>query len=169
MTLPHEDQYVLIGIDPGQMTGVFVYFEDGMRDIVQYPRDEIVPHAADSLKRWAEWYGPDNIHIAIERYIITPKTAKLSQQPDALEVTGAVKAIAQMHGITHVQQFMKSNLRFASDATLYSAGWGRPNMRHATDAARQAFALLKEVDYPVWSKIIADAKLESEDEGRTTQ
>ena len=81
---------------------------------------------------------------------------------------GAVKALAQIHGITDVRQYMKANLRYASDETLRVAGWAQPNMRHANDAARQAFALLKEVDYPRWAKIIADAKLKAEDEGRTT-
>lgn len=168
MSQPREDQYVLIGVDPGKMTGIFVYFEDGMRDAVQYPRGEITPHTADSLKRWAEWYGPDNIHIAIEKYIITPGTAKLSQQTDALEVTGMVKGVAQLHGIKDVRQYAKANLKYANDDMLRDIGWGIASLRHANDAARQAFALLKEVDYPRWSKIVADARLESEDEGRKT-
>lgn len=168
MTSQH-DEYVLIGVDPGETTGMFAYFAEGIHTAAQYSREEVACNLNGDLWRWTERYGGRNIHIAIERYIITPKTAKLSQQPDALEVTGAVKALAQVHGIMHVQQFMKSNLRFASDATLRSAGWARPDFRHANDAARQAFALLREVDYPAWSKIIADAKLESEDEGRMTQ
>jgi len=160
--------YVLIGVDPGKMTGVYVYFEDGVRDAVQYPREEITLHTADALGRWATRYGSDNIHIAIEKYIITPNTAKLSQQTDALEVTGMVKGLAQINGITDVRQYAKSNLKYANDDMLRSVGWGIASLRHANDAARQTFALLKEIDHPRWAKMVADARLESEDEGRKT-
>jgi hypothetical protein len=165
---PPHDQYVLIGVDPGKMTGVYVYFEDGVRDASQYPREEIALHLADSLRRWAASYGPHNLHIAVEKYIITPNTAKLSQQTDALEVTGMVKGIAQVNRITDVRQYLKSNLKYAGDGMLADIGWYPMGLRHAADAARQTFALLREVDPPVWSKIVADASLESEDEGRKT-
>lgn len=163
MSQPHSE-YVIIGVDPGLMTGVFVYFEHGMRDAVQYPRDKIAPHTADCLKRWAQSYGPENIHIAVEQYIITARTAKLSQQPDALEVTGMVKGFAQVNGITDVRQYRKSNLRYADDAMLEAVGWSTPGKRHATDAARQAFALLKDVDAPHWNDLVHRAKVEAEDE-----
>lgn len=164
MSSQADKEYVIIGVDPGLMTGVFAYFSDGVRNGWQHPRDEVALHVDDCLRRWAAFNEPGNIHIAIERYIITAQTAKLSQQPDALEVTGAVKAIAQIHGVTDVRQYMKANLKYASDSMLRSVGWSIPGMRHANDAARQAFALLKEVDYPRWSKMVADAKLDTEDE-----
>lgn len=167
-TCPQHDEYVLIGIDPGATTGVFVYFEDGVIDACQYPREEITAHTADALQRWAQWRGPHNVHIAIEKYIITPNTAKLSQQTDALEVTGMVKGLAQLNHITDVRQYAKANLKFANDRMLDGVRWRKPNLKHSWDAARQTFALLKDVDPPVWSKMIADAKLASEDEGRKT-
>jgi len=103
--------------------------------------------------------------MAIERYIITPKTAKLSQQTEALEVTGMVKAIAALHGVTDVRQYTKANLKFASDSMMRGVGWHSPSFRHANDAARQAFALLKDVDYPRWSELVRDAKMEPTTEG----
>jgi hypothetical protein len=109
---------------------------------------------------------PERIHVAIERYIITPKTAKLSQQTEALEVTGMVKAIAAIHCVTDVRQYAKANLKFASDDMLKSVGWKFPKpMRHAQDASRQAFALLKDVDYTRWSELVRDAKMEPTTEG----
>jgi len=163
-----RDEYVLIGFDPGATTGVFVYFEDGIRDACQYPREEIATHTADCLKRWSREYGPHNLHIAVEKYIITPNTAKLTQQTDALEVTGMVKGFAQINGIADVRQYAKSNLKFANDRMLDTAAWRVPGLPHSWDAARQVFALLKDLDYPRWSKIVADARLDSEDEGRKT-
>jgi hypothetical protein len=146
------------------MTGVFAYFSDGGRDGWQSPREQVAGNMYSRLWMWSERYAPENVHVAIERYIITQQTAKLSQQPDALEVTGLAKGLAQIHGVTDVRQYMKANLKFASDSMLRSVGWSTPGMRHANDAARQAFALLKEVDYPRWSKMVADAKLDTEDE-----
>lgn len=158
------DNYVIVGVDPGNTTGVFAYFSDGVRNGWQHSREDVALNLNGDLWRWFEQYGSLGVHIAIERYIITAQTAKLSQQPDALEVTGAVKALAQVHGVADVRQYMKANLKYASDSMLRSVGWAIPNMRHANDAARQAFALLKEVDYPRWSKMVADAKLDTEDE-----
>jgi hypothetical protein len=115
---------------------------------------------------WAmKLFEPGSVHIAIERYIITPKTAKLSQQTEALEVTGMAKGFAALAGITDVRQYAKANLKFASDDMLKAVGWWNPKMRHANDAARQAFALLKDVDYPRWSELVRDAKMEPTTEG----
>jgi hypothetical protein len=64
-----------------------------------------------------------------------------------------------------VRQYAKANLKFASDDMLKAIGWSTPGMRHANDAARQAFALLKDVDYPRWSELVRDAKMEPTTEG----
>lgn len=146
------------------MTGVFAYYSDGTSVPSQYSRAEVAHTMDRMIFNASERYGFIGAHIAIERYIITAQTAKLSQQPDALEVTGLVKGLAEIHGCADVRQYMKANLKFASDSMLRSVGWSTPGMRHANDAARQAFALLKEVDYPRWSKMVADAKLDTEDE-----
>lgn len=159
-----QSDYVIIGVDPGLMTGVFAYYSDGTSVPSQYSREDVAFRLNGALVRSGDRYGRTNVHVAIERYIITQQTAKLSQQPDALEVTGLVKGLAQIYGVDDVRQYMKANLKFASDSMLRSVGWSTPGMRHANDAARQAFALLKEVDYPRWSKMVADAKLDTEDE-----
>lgn len=162
--------YFLLGVDPGAMTGVFEYAP--YRDLCawmprQVPAAEM-PRYLDRTFRRAAKNGARNVHVAIEKYIITSNTAKLSQQTDALEITGAVKAIGALHGVTDVRQYMKSNLKFADDTMLKATYWWSMGEPHANDAARQTFALLKDVDYPLWAKIVADARLESEDEGRKT-
>jgi len=163
-----SNEYVIIGIDPGLMTGVFTWrsgrdlpwFEGMHLKAATFPRQ-----FWNELRRQSRGVKPDNIHMAIERYIITPKTAKLSQQTEALEVTGMVKAIAALHGVTDVRQYTKANLKFASDSMMRGVGWHSPSFRHANDAARQAFALLKDVDYPRWSELVRDAKMEPTTEG----
>jgi hypothetical protein len=162
-----SNEYVIIGIDPGLMTGVFWYSHPltpiGVR--AEIDAAGIPVYVDNMLKGMTRDYGARNVHIAVERYIITPKTAKLSQQTEALEVTGMVKAIAAIHGVTDVQQYAKANLKFASDDMLKAVAWKTPGMRHAMDAARQAFALLKDVDYPRWSELVRGAKMEPTTEG----
>jgi hypothetical protein len=166
-----SNEYVIIGIDPGLMTGVFLYTnrsrygfladtEGGHMSAERMPR-----YLRDAVSKATDYVGYNGVHVAVERYIITPKTAKLSQQTDALEVTGMVKAIAAIHGVTDVRQYAKANLKFASDGMLKAVGWYSPKLRHANDAARQAFALLKDVDYPRWSELVRDAKMEPTTEG----
>lgn len=163
-----SDEYIVIGIDPGLMTGVFTWrsgsvapwFEGMHIEAETFPKQ-----FWNELRRQCRGVRPDAIHVAIERYIITPKTAKLSQQTEALEVTGMVKAIAALHGVSDVRQYAKANLKFASDDMLRSVGWHSPSFRHANDAARQAFALLKDVDYPRWAELVRDASMEPTTEG----
>jgi hypothetical protein len=156
-----SDGYAIIGIDPGLMTGTFAYFEDGIKDAGHLEREKVAPTTHQFLSWQVERWGAENVHIAIERYIITSRTSKLTQQTDALEVTGSVKAIAQLHGITDVRQYAKANLKFASDHMLFEMGWYAPKMRHANDAARQASALLKEVDYPRWCELVKGGTLDT--------
>jgi hypothetical protein len=170
--------FVVIGIDPGLKTGLFAYYHaprlgtstpiDPWTWPEQFSADISPFKLRDYISEGIGMVGVDSVHIAIERYIITQRTAKLSQQSEALEVTGAVKAIAQLHGITDVRQYLKANLKFASDDMLKGVGWYSPQLRHANDAARQAFALLKDVDQALWSDLVKDAMMKSEDEGRTT-
>lgn len=159
---------VVIGIDPGLMTGLYLYGTARARayamaqhiDVIEFPE-----HFDVLLRRTVKMLSGAQVSIAVERYIITPKTAKLSQQTEALEVTGMVKAIAALHGVIDVRQYAKANLKFASDDMLKAVGWFNPKMRHANDAARQAFALIKDVDYPRWSELVRDAKMEPTTEG----
>jgi len=167
-----SNEYVIIGIDPGLMTGVYLYGTVRGRDYGTGDHiavEDFPMQFGSSLNGILGWTmklcDPSNVHIAVERYIITPKTAKLSQQTEALEVTGMVKGFAALAGITDVRQYAKANLKFASDDMLKAVGWATPGMRHANDAARQAFALLKDVDYPRWSELVRDAKMEPTMEG----
>lgn len=180
MNLPRKS-FAVIGVDPGLMTGIFVFrhmYHDGggyippstalLVDPYQVPADR----TGEWLWRKIDWIedtdqgpGPGDIHIAVEKYIITSRTAKLTQQHEALEVTGAVKSTAaQSFSKPKVTQFAKANLKFANDTVLRRIGWYNPKMRHANDAARQAYALLKDVDYPTWLAVSNGAMMEIEDE-----
>src|SRR5690554_1486779 len=83
----------VLGIDPGKVTGVFLLRLQGETlSHVGYelPPQDVFTWVTDVLRET----GASNIplHIFVEKYIITSRTAKLSQQTDALEVIGRVKA-----------------------------------------------------------------------------
>jgi len=166
-----SNEYVIIGIDPGLTTGVFTYGSPNLFGYpsntwpAQMPASEVPRYLRTAVVDATDHVGFRDVHVAVERYIITPKTAKLSQQTDALEVTGMAKAIMAMYAATDVRQYAKANLKFASDDMLKAVGWYSPKLRHANDAARQAFALLKDVDYPRWSELVRDASMEPTTEG----
>jgi hypothetical protein len=174
-----DNEYVIIGVDPGLMTGLFVFrtYAANHTEVPQGPVQAAAEQIPNLLHDWViranahMWDDdegteePHGVYIAVEKFIITPKTAKLSQQTDALEVTGMVKAVAALDGHVDVLQYAKANLKFASDDMLRAVGWWNPQMRHANDAARQAFALLKDVDYPRWSALVRDATMEPTTEG----
>jgi hypothetical protein len=166
MSQPREG-YSILGVDPGATTGVFEYSPHRTHcDWMPYqvPAADMPLFLDRTFRRLTK--GGRKVYVAVEKYIITQRTARLSQQADALEVTGEVKAVGTLHGVTDVRQYLKSNLKYADDAMLKAVNWWTYDYPHANDAARQAFALLKDVDYPLWSKIVADARLDSEDEGR---
>lgn len=162
--------FVVIGIDPGLMTGVFIY-----RTKQSYPRavgawighqvpvSDMPLFMNRKLRSAVKSVGAANVHIAIEKFIINARTAKLSQQADALEVTGEVKALAVLHGVTDIRQYLKANLRYANDDALKLAHWWATRERHANDAARQAYALLKDVDYPTWLAVSNGAMMKIDD------
>lgn len=165
----------VIGIDPGATTGLFFYrYLRGQHRVIH---KHLEPYQVPSeLSSILSYNGPlvktNRLHIAVEKFIINARTARLSQQPEALEVTGMVKATlylkieADVEAETlhqHFKQYMKSNLKFASDEALKRAGWYGPGMRHANDAARQAFALLKDKNYPLWCRVSEGAMIESDD------
>ena len=170
--------YMIIGVDPGLMTGLFVFrtYAANHTEVPQGPvqasADQIPTLLHDWIIRanahmWDDDGGteqPHGVYLAVEKFIITGRTAKLSQQTDALEVTGMVKALAALNGWIDVKQYAKANLKFANDDALKRAGWYSPKMRHANDAARQAYALLKDVDYPTWLAVSNGAMMKIDDE-----
>lgn len=164
-------QYVIFGVDPGKTTGVFAFsnyprygFLDDMIMRDEVAADDMPKRMTDLIVKATDYVGFGGVHIAVERFIISGRTAKLSQQADALEVTGMVRAFARLHTRNTITQYMKANLKFANDAALRRAGWYSAKQGHATDAARQAYALLKDVDYPTWLAVSNGAMMKFDDE-----
>jgi hypothetical protein len=169
--IQYDKKYVILGIDPGEMTGLFrsIYTEANGNVVsvnlgYQFDRNEVMQAMNTQVTEWSKLFGPENVHVAVERYIITKRTASLSQQPAAMEITGAVKGFAELAGV-EVKQYLKANLKYANDDMLRTMGWYKKGHRHANDAARQASALLKEVDYPRWCELVKGGTLDTTTKG----
>jgi hypothetical protein len=82
--------YMIIGADPGLMTGIYIYrtYEANHTEVpqgpVQCPAEDLPVMLQGWLNRANAHIGKDTLHIAVEKYIITSRTAKLSQQHEAL-------------------------------------------------------------------------------------
>lgn len=162
----NRSPFVVVGIDPGKTTGMFVYSPLGRRTWHQFSSDDAPRVLYNTIVDLAHAHGPSGVFIAVERFIINARTAKSSQQTDALEITGMVKGFAALLTPNPVRQYMKANLRFAADTALRRAGWYSPKLLHANDAARQAFALLEEVDHPEWQWVAEGSMMKIDDTKR---
>ncbi len=125
---------MILAVDPGGTTGWAVY-DDG--EVYAGQDDQI--HFFACVKAL-----PRPSVIVVERYTITPHTAKLSQQTTALEVIGFLRYWAWEHDADFVMQTPADAKRFAQVGTdkharLDAAGWTqRPLAKfdHANDALR---------------------------------
>jgi hypothetical protein len=94
--------------------------------------------------------------IVVERYIITPETAKKSQQPDALEVIGMLRYFSVTEHIPMQYQTSAQAKRMITDERLKEVGWYTKGLEHGNDAARHMlFYYLKQG----WAAATYDGKL----------
>jgi hypothetical protein len=82
------------------------------------------------------WQPPGYEAIIVERYTITPNTAKLSQQHDPLEAIGGLRWMAALWQIPFVLQSPADAKRFADNGRLKRLGWKSSGAGHNDDAAR---------------------------------
>lgn len=132
----------VVAVDPGGTTGIAVW-SPGLGLSLR----EIKPaaQAVDWLAQVAS-HGLAKTFV-VERYVITPATAKMSQQHDALEITGALKYLARKHGHSIVIQTPAEAKKFSTDAKLKNVGWyekslGQGFEGHARDASRHLLLFL---------------------------
>lgn len=127
----------VVGVDPGGTTGICIWNRAvgiSLREV------EGAEHAVDWLASMAN--AMHGTVFVVERYIITPATAKMSQQHDALEIIGALKYLVRQHDHHLVLQTPAAAKGFATDEKLKRAGWYKPGMGHARDASRHVLTYL---------------------------
>lgn len=147
----------IIGVDPGDTTGIFiclVHTRGVIIDGYQAAAGDVYAVLRDFGVIIDELEIPnERKHVAIEKYQITRRTVKLARQPAAIEVTGVARLFASEWNALTWEFGMATSKKFASDDLLLRVGWVTKKsrrMRHARDAARQAWTCLAEVDFPTW-------------------
>jgi flagellar biosynthesis/type III secretory pathway ATPase len=167
-TLPSKpSKYVgLIAIDPGETTGIFSSLFSRNGELL-YSQKFLTKHSEcefgqvsysmadtiDDLTELSVCRGKLDIHVAIERFVITANTAKFTQQTTALEVTGVIKDICLRRSIPYYMQMKSQVAKISNNDLLKHIGWYRKGKPHAVDAARHAFYLLKYVDKNLFDKL----------------
>lgn len=133
----------MIGIDPGKVTGIVVVevAEDGSVEVLeahQLPVTETMLWVRRELAN-----EPPDL-VGLESFIITARTAKLSRQPDALELIGVVKACIlfaltdngveiplSMHSPSDAKTVWSDERLKKHDLYMLAAGHAKDALRHA--------------------------------------
>lgn len=120
---------LVLAVDPGAVSGISAY---DTRDGCFQSWEGQVP--LEDLKHYDA--------VVIEGFLITENTSKLTQQRDAMEIIGQVKAVCEAHDIPLTIQ-MPSAKRFAQPNKLQLLGWYKKTRdNHANDAAAQLLRFL---------------------------
>lgn len=130
----------VVAVDPGGTTGIAVW-----SPIMGLSMREVkgADHAVDWLADMARQLA--GAHFVVEKYIITPATAKLSQQHDPLEIIGALKFLTRKYGHKLVLQSPSEAKAFSTNDKLKRVGWYQPGQDHARDASRHALLYLSKL------------------------
>lgn len=127
---------IIIGIDPGKMTGVAVYDTSIPK---KHPVTDEIPAA--EVGKWLrtqvsfDYPGPD-VRVMGEQFTMS-SGGVLTPQPEALEVMGVVKDMKAFLGY-HLEWVLPStSKRRAPNELLRKMGWWRPTKDgHGNDACR---------------------------------
>lgn len=125
---------MIIAVDPGDTVGWAMY------SVMEHWRSQDVVAGQAPSEDWEDWCAVNvnkDCMLVVEKFMITARTAELSPQPRAIEVTGVMKFIARRTGATfYGNQTPSAAKKFASDAQLRKVGLWRPGQDHARDAIR---------------------------------
>jgi hypothetical protein len=138
---------IFVGVDPGTSVGLAGIDVRGTRLFAeQLPRDRAVQVLTVWLVEFTELAY--DVFVACERYVITQRTARLTRQPAALEVTGEVRGLALQLGHEFLQYPPSTSKRMVSNDRLRRVGlWtprppDAPDGNDVNDAMRQAVTAL---------------------------
>ena len=134
----------IIAVDPGGTTGL-AYWSHPDRQ-TQFKDEPVERKHKDQMLEdiggWSQCLG-GSLTVVCETYTITARTAKLSQQTDALKIIGVLEFFEHMYGIRLVMQKPADAKRFSTDARLKAADMWMPTTGgHANDAQRHLFMYL---------------------------
>jgi hypothetical protein len=129
---------ILVGIDPGNVTGVAVWWDPDFYDSTEHGRDVDVAEVEDSTKvaavicRMLDGQRPNL--ILMERFT---QNARKTHQPAAGEVTGAVRSLAEELHVRCVYQSPSPAKKIGTTELLKRLNWWTPSRDdHGNSACR---------------------------------
>lgn len=125
----------------------------------QLPTNQVVSFVTECLS--THFTDEHRRLVVIEKYTITTRTARLTQQSDALEVTGAVKQLCNDADVPVIVQMKSNAAKIASDKVLRGIGWFVSGQRHANDAARHALLALAGFDPIIFEALMTYGNVNS--------
>lgn len=140
--------YTIIGVDPGMNTGIAMYTTKHVDPLFYSTICAGMNQTMISLEYLCENNWIDNIIVACEKYTITGRTAKLTQQHDALEITGAVKYLCLRKKMMFHPVQPSVSKKIGNTDRLRTLGWYKPvqkGMDHHNDAASLVVAAIAQL------------------------
>jgi hypothetical protein len=125
---------IIIAVDPGLTVGWAVLHLSG--DFWQPTGVAAGQSNADDWEDWCVVNLTADCLLVVEKFTITSRTAKMSQQPRAMEVIGVMRFLARRAEAQFEMQTPSAAKSFASDAQLRKIGLWKPGQDHARDAIR---------------------------------
>jgi hypothetical protein len=124
---------LILAFDPGETTGMALYAL-GTRELLV---TDALPSYEAVVAMWTliHQHG-DDLEVTYEKFIISPRTLRSSQQTDALQVTGAIRFRCEMSAIPFTSYTPADSKNFSTDEKLARMGLIRPGPDHIRDATR---------------------------------
>lgn len=144
----------LLAVDPGLLTGMaFIDISDRMapKPLAALEADPpaFFATAESTITKYA-----DDLVVVCENFLITERTAKLSQAPWSLMYRGVLEFLCWKHSVPFVLQTPQETKAFASDDKLKKTGfWHVGGEGHANDAYRHAMKYHSDRN-PRWTNLL---------------
>lgn len=150
----------IVGEDPGLITGLataHIKLDESGLHVTQFGYELGWDETADALEHLLR-LGRYDV-VAVERYVITNRTAKLTQQPEALEMIGATRSACRRYSVPMILQSKSDADTICSDRVLKSIGWyQRTKDGHANDASRQVLLALSAYAPRLFQELLRSGK-----------
>lgn len=154
----------VIGLDPGDSTGLFIIIV-GPSSAIRFRASqgdptsqlELLEHRLEAARA-----QDADAHIACERYTVSARTGKLTQQSTPQRVIGRVETLAEKFDATFTLQSPGDAKAFCSNELLRRIGfWSKPSdvgcrdANDVNDAARHAVLMLAKTRASVFDRLIS--------------
>lgn len=133
---------LLLGIDPGLLTGLFcVDITDPLNPVQLWSEEFSIKQFHDFIEKFLE-SNRDDLRVVIEDFLITARTSKLSAQPWSLHLIGLMNYLCYKYDVPLTIQ-KPSDKQFADNTKLKKIGfWHTAGGGHALDAGRHCLVWL---------------------------